>query len=209
MADTFRQFPFPIQTFSRTHFFRIFFNFIYKRLHFLHASCRILRHSLTQLLHAEFHVMKIRDGFTQFLGKVGQHGFKLTKLHTHQIRRFRSYCFQCLRLRNERAHTPVTFSIKIICLSFGSRYKTKYLAIYIRFMNLFQFLTNMTGHTLNIMLKKCYILKYLMIDTLQYIVASLRICSLNFISLINQTGCQRNYFFHLSNLRELCNNFIK
>ena len=137
MADTFRQFPFPIQTFSRTHFFRIFFNFIYKRLHFLHASCRILCHSLTQLLHAEFHVMKIRDSFTQFLGKVGQHSFKLTKLHTYQIRRFRSYCFQCLRLRNEHAHTPVTFSIKIICLSFGSRYKTKYLAIYIHFMSLF------------------------------------------------------------------------
>lgn len=89
---------------------------------------------------------------------------------------------------NEHTHTPVAFAIKIICFSFGSRYKAKHFAVYIRFMSLFQLFANMTGHTFNIVLKKFHILENLMIDTLQYIIASLRIFCLNFISLINQTA---------------------
>lgn len=95
------------------------------------------------------------------------------------------------------------FPVEIIRLSPDSRHETKHLAVNVRLMRFLQFLADMASHTVNIVLKQFHILEHLMIDTLQDVVACLRVCSLDLISLVNQSSCQRNNFFNLSNLRKL------
>ena len=79
MADVFGQFPFAEQALCLAHFLLVGKKVCKDGLHLRqgHAAGGVGLYGLVQLAGAELHVVEIRNGLSQLLGDIGQHGLEL------------------------------------------------------------------------------------------------------------------------------------
>ena len=152
MAYPFGQFAFTVQTFCLTHFISAFFYLIQKIPHLLHTSRRIGSHSITELLQAELHVVEIGNCLAQCIWNVGKHSLEITEGSSRIIGIFGVHRLVSLGTGNKSHDTPVVLTVIPIGFPFGRGDEMKHFTLDIGLSFLFQLLTDMPGHSLDIRL---------------------------------------------------------
>ena len=151
MVCAFFQFAFTIEAFLDTHGFGAFFDFLDQIFHFVQTAGDVALYCIVELLQTEFHVMEVRDGFTQrAFRNVGQHGLEIAESLASFVGKFRVNLFVALAVRDEQTNTPIAVSVEIIQFVIFCRKESQDFAVNVIFTFFFQFLTDMRSNYLDI-----------------------------------------------------------
>ena len=170
MVCAFFQFAFTIEAFLDTHGFGAFFDFLDQIFHFVQTAGDVALYCIVELLQTEFHVMEVRDGFTQrAFRNVGQHGLEIAESLASFVGKFRVNLFVALAVRDEQTNTPIAVSVEIIQFVIFCRKESQDFAVDVAFTFFFQFLTDMRSNYLDIVLQHIHICKDQVVDALQHV----------------------------------------
>ena len=171
MADAARQLTLAEQTLALAHALGVALEEVEDVLHACHAAHGVFRYNLAQLLHAELHVVEVRNGVAQRLGYVNEHFLEVAKGHTGQVAVLGIDGLKGLSTGNEHHHTPVAVvGVVEIALAVASLHERKHLTIDVFLAASLEFLADVSGYHVDVMLQQVYIGKNGIVDALQHVV---------------------------------------
>ena len=210
MADATRQFSLAEQPFTLTHPLSIALKQVENVLHAGHATHRVFRHDLAQLLHPEFHIVEVGNRVAQRLRHIDEHLFKVAEGHTGQIAVLGVHRLEGLRPRNEHHHTPIAvFVVAEKGLSVVGFDESQHLTVNIFFAACLEFFTDVACHHLDVVLQQIDIRENGVVDALKHVVGRVSRCGFHSVSVVNQAVAQGLHFGHLARQFELRQDFLE
>ncbi len=160
-----------MQFFGITHLLCTLFNLFYQISNFIKSTCLISFYRLAKSFQSRLHIMKIRNCFKQWLsGYICERLLKISKCHSCPVCKIGIDLFVTLAILNKDCHTPVVaIAILIKKHTIMCRKQCKYPAFNITHNLLFKLGTNMACYSVYIILQLLYILKNIVVNTLQNI----------------------------------------
>ena len=160
VTDALGKFPFAVQAFRLAHFFLKGKELLQDGLYFGlgHAAGGIGLDGFMELAGTEFHVVEIGDGFTQGVGNIGKHGFKIAEGLARKVRVLGIYGFVSISVFDEDGEAPITGSVRPVGLAgLLAREEPKDFAVDVRVPG--KFPADMGRGTVYIVLKEFDVLK--------------------------------------------------
>ena len=167
MANALRNHATAVELFGQAHFVRIAIERVEHVADKTYASCLVGFYSLMQLLEAQFHVVKVRNGFAKRFFEVDEHLLKVAESLPAAESTVVVYFLPCYGIGYKKAHAPITIlGIAVVGKAVGGLDKLQAFAVNILLMLCLQLVAYMTCYHINVVLQQVYIGKYGVVNAL-------------------------------------------
>ena len=191
MADAFGQPTLAVEPFGLAHLVGIALKFVDDVAHLVKAPCGIVSDSLSQLTHAQFHVVEVGDGLAQLLGHIDQHFLEIAKGLAAVIGTLGRDSLVGDSIWDVYHHAPVAVGlVAVVGLAVPSFDELQYLAVNVVGIAGFQPAADVCRHHLDVVLQQVHVLENGVVDALEHIIGR---CALgnHMVSVIDESVAQR------------------